>query len=100
VLFSADRIDLGHPDAAQLSAYTGTYHSSELDTDYTLSVEQGKLIVRRRWTTPLSLDPLAKDEFLADDSFTVVFRRDAMGRFTGFQLFTPRARNITFERTE
>ena len=98
VEFAGVRVELANPDDAQLSAYAGNYHSEELDTDLTLSVEQGKLLLRRKWRDPQTLKPLAKDEF-RDGGAGMVFRRDSANKVTGFVMFGGRARGMQFERS-
>jgi CubicO group peptidase (beta-lactamase class C family) len=99
VEFTGVRIELAHPDDARLSAYAGSYHSEELDTDLTLSVEKGGLLMRQKWRDPLPLQPLAKDEFRARGP-VMVFRRDSADNVTGFEMFGGRARGMQFERSQ
>jgi CubicO group peptidase (beta-lactamase class C family) len=59
------RIRLVRPTSEQLGAYSGTYYSDELDTIYTVSVEDGKLHIR----TPRVDDAMvagSKDVFYGD----------------------------------
>ena len=93
------RVELAHPDDAQLSAYSGSYHSEELDTDLTLSVDNGRLLLRQKWHDPLTLKALAKDEFQVEGP-VMVFRRDSSNKVTGFVIFGDRARGMQFERSQ
>ena len=98
--FTGVRVELAHPDDAQLSAYASSYHSEELDTDLTLSVENGRLLMRRqKWSDPLTLKALAKDEFQVA-GLVMVFRRDSSNKVTGFAMFGGRARGMQFERSQ
>lgn len=98
VVYAGARIELAHPDDAQLSAYAGNYHSEELDTDLTVGLEKGTLVMRRKWLPPVTLHPLTKDEFRAGEP-VVVFRRDSADKVRGFVVFGSRARGMQFERT-
>lgn len=98
VEFSGARIEVARPDEAQLASYAGDYHSPELDMDVTLVAENGKLLARQKWTEPVPLEPLAKDEFRGG-GLVSVFRRDAAGKVLGYVLFGQRARGMQFDRT-
>jgi CubicO group peptidase (beta-lactamase class C family) len=98
IQFTGSRIELAHPDDAQLSAYAGNYHSDELDRDVTLVAERGRLLARQKWGDSVPLEPLAKDEFRAG-GVVAVFRRDAAGKVTGYVMFGARARGMQFERS-
>jgi CubicO group peptidase (beta-lactamase class C family) len=99
VEFTGVRVELAHPDDAQLSAYAGYYHSEELDTGLTLSIENGRLLMRQKWNAPLPLKALAKDEFQVAGP-VMVFRRDSSNKITGFVMFGDRARGMQFERSQ
>jgi CubicO group peptidase (beta-lactamase class C family) len=83
--------------AAALAAYAGAYKSTELDTTYKLSVDEGSLTLRINWNPPMRLSPTVHDEFTAGAGVTLVFRRDAKDRISGFDVFG-RVRNVSFER--
>jgi hypothetical protein len=82
-----------------LAAYAGAYSSTELDATYKLSVENGNLVLRNNWNSPLILNPLVRDEFESGDLGTLVFQRDADGRIFGLSVFAGRIHNVTFEKT-
>ncbi len=84
--------------AAALAAYAGAYKSSELDATYKLSVDNGGLMLRTNWNPPRRLNPTVHDEFSAGGGMTLVFRRDANDRISGFDVFAGRVRNVGFER--
>jgi CubicO group peptidase (beta-lactamase class C family) len=84
----------------QLSQYTGTFHSRELDATFVLEANGGEL--RSRWAsrprgTPIRLAPFAADGFVAN-SAEVRFSRDERGRVSGFLLNSGRNRNLQFVR--
>lgn len=98
--FSGDRLELLHPNVAELTRFEGDFHSEELDTTYTLSVEYGRLTLRNHGNPRVPLDAAAQDEFYASDFGTIVFHPDASHRVSGFTLFTQAARGIRFTRTK
>jgi CubicO group peptidase (beta-lactamase class C family) len=84
--------------AAELAAYAGRYYSEELDTTYTLQVEEGTLALAARRLNG-TLVPSARDEFTLG-SKVLRFERDAQGRPSGFRVDAGRIRNLRFERKE
>jgi CubicO group peptidase (beta-lactamase class C family) len=79
--------------AAETAALSGSYWCDELETEFSLAVRDGKLILRRGTAPPEVLIPTARDQFTAE---TVALRivRDASGAVGGFRLDGPRARNF------
>ncbi len=97
--FSGARLSELHVDAASLQAFAGEYRSAELIGAMELSVEQGNLVLRNGGNAPLTLVPIAKDEFTAGDSFLIAFHRDQHGNVSGLRVDAPAARGIVFSRT-
>jgi CubicO group peptidase (beta-lactamase class C family) len=95
--FAGRRLEAPHLSEADLAAYAGQYRSAELEAIYSLSVDQGGLMLRNNWNPPLKLIPIARDEFESEE-FNIVFRRDANHRVSGLNVFTMRARNVSFDR--
>jgi len=89
-------VQLSNADLAQLA---GEYTSAELQATYRLAAKEGKLTATVNWQDPLVLEPTVRDEFQGPDGIAFVFRRDASGRITGYDLFAGRVRNISFPRT-
>ncbi len=81
---------------AELRAYSGTYYSGELDVTYTLRLEGNRLILRRRNSPDLPLEPVSRDTFRAR-GVTLSFERQN-GRPSAFAVEAGRVRNIRFER--
>jgi CubicO group peptidase (beta-lactamase class C family) len=96
--FAGKRIEAPHVSGTDLADYAGQYRSSELDATYHLSINQGSLMLRNNWNPPVRLIPIARDEFEGEGS-NIVFHRDANHRVSGFSVFTIRARNVGFEKT-
>jgi hypothetical protein len=94
----ATRIHPPQITAADLAEYAGTYMSPELETEYKLSVERGRLVLHQglRPAVPLSL--IAQDEFNDGNLITLVFKRGSGGKLAGFEVFTLRAGGVAFTR--
>ena len=96
--FSGDRVQPFPPSAAGLSEFTGNFHSEELDTTYTLSVEGGRLRVKVPNNAPIRLDAAGPNEFYSSDLGDLVFHTDAGHRVSTFSLSTQASRGIIFAR--
>jgi CubicO group peptidase (beta-lactamase class C family) len=88
-------VPLSAGDAGQ---YAGTFESSELEARYKIEVKDGKPMLRMNWQEPTALQPTVRDEFQGPVGETLVFRRDAKGQITGFDVFAGRVRNISFTK--
>jgi CubicO group peptidase (beta-lactamase class C family) len=96
--FSGDRIQPLHLSVAEIGRFTGNFHSEELDTTYMLSVEQGRLTIKKGNNAMMALDAVTQDEFYSSDLGTIVFHTDANHHVSGFNLSTQQARGIVFTR--
>jgi CubicO group peptidase (beta-lactamase class C family) len=96
--FDGPRVVEARLSEADLARYSGKYKSDELDATYTLSVKDGKLMLRNGWQPEATLTPLGDDEFESYGIGTVVFRRDGNHQSSGFGLYDGNVRNIAFER--
>jgi hypothetical protein len=81
----------------------GEYRSRELDITYTLTVEDGRLLMRSLWTTePIVVVPRQRDRFELSipeaGECVMLIERDAGGRPTGVRLHGGRIRNVLLER--
>lgn len=86
-----DRIEPATPSLAQLQEYAGRYCSSELDTEYLVSVQGARLTVRgasdRAGPPPptMVLQPMLTDEYWSPESrFIAQFTRDSQRKVRGF----------------
>ena len=86
------------PTPAQLNEYAGNYYSEELDVTYTLSVQGGKLALRRRRSKDMPLDPAFTDAFRRDDLGLLRFTRNKQNRVTGLLLTAGRVRRLRFTK--
>lgn len=94
--FSGNRVADSRPSA--MSGFEGDYHSDELDATYNLLLVQGELQLRIRDRSPVTLIPIATDEFEAGDLGTLVFSDVGNGRVGGLTLFSQSARGIAFQK--
>jgi CubicO group peptidase (beta-lactamase class C family) len=85
------------PRPSDLGAFVGTYCSEEIDTTYTVYVEDGKLMVRFRPAQRIALAPVYADAFEYEGN-VLRFSRDSSGRVAGFRVFAGRAQHVLFVR--
>ena len=67
------------PTASQLAEFAGEYYSPDLETTFTVVVDDGRLVMRRRPDTRMVLTPVYTDAFNANVGL-VRFHRDASNR--------------------
>ena len=77
--------------------YVGTYVSEEAEVTYTVAVDSGKLVIRRRPGFTAALTPTYYDAFETPES-TLWFVRDRTGRVTGLSMGMGRVRELKFRR--
>jgi hypothetical protein len=83
------------PAATELTRYAGRYESAELETSYSFSVENGKLMLHRRRSPPIALTPTNTDTFVAE-GISYRFIRDR-NHVTGFLVDAGRTKNLRFD---
>ncbi len=76
----------------------GRYHSDEAEATYTVALEDGKLLLRRRPDVSVLLTPAYADAFTTPSGSLVRFTRDAAGRVDGMSLGLGRVRDLRFTR--
>jgi CubicO group peptidase (beta-lactamase class C family) len=89
------------PSADALAAYAGRYYSEELETFYTLVVEDTVLVAQhRRLEEHIELTAKSEDKFTGSEFFLrdVEFLRGDEGTVTGFRVSNGRTRGVLFER--
>jgi hypothetical protein len=89
-----ERVAEATPTAADLADYAGRYDSEELGATFTLAVESGRLVVRRRRAEPVTVEPTYRDAFNAG-GLLITFTRTG-GRVTGMVVNAGRTRNLRF----
>jgi CubicO group peptidase (beta-lactamase class C family) len=98
--FSGDRVPHIPMSESALSGLTGNYHSDELDATYKFSLVKGALTLKFGNQPPVSLIPVAANEFQAGDLGTIVFHVAGNAHVSGLTLFSQAARGITFQKTD
>lgn len=88
------------PDEPELMEYQGRYWSPELDSRYTLRIQNGSLLAEHFRLGVQRLQPLEPDHFQAPGFGQVRFVRDGNGQVTGFTATQPRIRDLRFHRED
>jgi CubicO group peptidase (beta-lactamase class C family) len=96
--FSGDRLQPPHPTGAELIKFAGNFYSEELGVTYALSVDQGRLTVKKPDHATVSLDAATQNEFYSSNMGTIVFDTDAGHHVSAFTVFRQEARGIIFTR--
>ncbi len=95
-----DPVDEFEPTLSGLRAYEGEYSSYDAETTFTVVVEDGELVARRRPDWTVTLSPLYQDAFDAPSLGLIRFRRDDNGRVVEFGLRQARVYDMRFRRVE
>lgn len=86
------------PDFSELA---GRYFSEELETFYTIRVEDGQLQLQHRRFGPVALNQIKGDAYRGGfPVFTVDFERDEDGVVTGLRAGSGRTRGVSFEKVK
>ncbi|MCZ6857631.1 MAG: serine hydrolase, partial [Gemmatimonadetes bacterium] len=85
------------PTVEDLGAFVGRYFSEEIETFYTVTLEEDRLVLQQRRMDDGNLNPRAVDTF-AGGGMEVSFERDRNGHVIGFYMSNGRAREVRFER--
>lgn len=99
----AFRIDTSAPPSVDLTPYVGEYYSPELETAYTLTVEDGKLIATNPRLGDATLTPprIATQSSFSGSSWNlekVSFEKDTNGSVDAMIVSTGRIMGLRFER--
>jgi hypothetical protein len=95
-----ERVAPWKPTAAEAKAFAGRYTSDEAETELKLVVSGSDLKMTRRPDTTLTLRPVYKDAFQAEDLGLVRFHRDQAGRVVGFSVTLDRVWDLRFDRKQ
>jgi CubicO group peptidase (beta-lactamase class C family) len=85
------------PTLEDLGAFVGRYFSQELETFYTVTLEDDRLALEQRRMNDRNLNPRRVDTF-AEGGLEVSFERDRNGQVIGFYMSNTRTRGVRFER--
>ena len=91
-----------NPDAGALAVYEGRFYSPELETFYTIVVEDSQLVAKHRRHGVIELSSKEEDSFGGNVFFfgDVAFDRDEAGVVTSMRVSNGRVRNLVFEKQE
>ena len=87
------------PNAADMEALSGTYHSEDAETTYVIRVDDGDLTAWQRPNRTQKLVPIYEDAFRMGRNI-VRFRRDGTGRISAVSLSLGRVYDMRFQRVE
>ena len=93
-----DRVEPASYTTEQLTQFAGTYHSEEIDSTFSISLQADKLILRRKNVDDAPLQLLFADTFQSVGSGTLTFTRDKANRISGVLINTGRVRKLKFEK--
>ena len=85
------------PTEEDLADYAGRFYSEELETFYTLSVEEGELVMHQRRLGEVTLTAGEEDNFTGGN-LSFAFERARNGEVIGFYLSNVRTRDVRFGR--
>ncbi|MEM1221114.1 MAG: serine hydrolase domain-containing protein, partial [Bacteroidota bacterium] len=83
--------------AEALKPFVGTYYSQELDVEYVLKLEEGKLMLYLNGNPTAPLDPIMKNVF-SNDYYGVLTFAEKQGVITEFRLAAGRVKNLLFTK--
>ncbi len=88
------------PSSEELAEYLGRYFSEELETFYTLALDdEGNMVLRHRRFADLPLRAESKDQYTGGfPIMELTFIRDEAGTLTGFKASSGRSFGIVFEK--
>jgi CubicO group peptidase (beta-lactamase class C family) len=85
------------PSADDLEAFTGRFFSEEIETFFTITLDEDHLVLKQRRLEDADLTPGEEDEF-SGGGFQISFERDRNGQVIAFYLANTRSRDVRFER--
>ncbi|GAA5523243.1 serine hydrolase [Aliifodinibius salicampi] len=89
------------PDMEQMKKYTGRYFSEEIETSYTIALEDSSLVLRHYYLDDITLSPGNEDSFSGEFPVTdFSFIRNEEDEITGFNASNGRTKNVFFEKKE
>jgi CubicO group peptidase (beta-lactamase class C family) len=91
------RMPAPRTDAGTIAAYVGDYYSDELDVTWSIVVDKGTVIIRRRAVPDWPVQPAFLDAFVTPRG-VLRFGRDDRGRVTGFVIGGGRVTGFKFTR--
>ncbi|TDI73202.1 MAG: serine hydrolase [Bacteroidetes bacterium] len=97
-----EKIEVEAMTEEQLTEFVGRYYNAELETVYTLRIEEGKLMANHRKNEPFSLTHQENDDFTSAAWYMgqINFDRNPAGQIDGFMASNSRTRNVWFEKLD
>ena len=89
-----------HPNESALGPFTDDDRSDELEATYKLSLINAARQLKNGDNPPANLNPIAPNEFQAEDLGTIVFHEAGNGHVSGLTPFSQAARGITFQKAD
>ena len=80
-----------------MATFAGRYFSEEVETFYTMGIEDDRLVMHQRRLDDANLTPGEADTF-SGGGFTYAFERDRNDQVIGFYLSNGRTRDVRFTR--
>lgn len=93
-----ERVEAAAYTSEQLAQFAGSYYSDEIDATFTVVLQDGKLILRRKNVDDAPLQLLFADTFLSVGSGTLSFIRNNQNHISGFLVSTGRVRRLRFSK--
>ena len=95
-----ERVEPASYTSEQLARFAGTYYSEEIDSTYTISLQDNKLVLRRKNVDDAPLQLLFADTFSSVGSGTLSFTRNNRNEISGFLVNTGRVRKLRFNKSD
>ncbi len=92
-----DEVEEWKPGGEELQAFTGRFYSDEIETFYTITLDEDHLVLQQRRRDDADLTPGEKDEF-SGGGLQISFERDRNGQVIGFYVANQRTRGVRFQR--
>jgi hypothetical protein len=92
-----ERVAEFQPAPGELAGFAGSYVSQEIDPIYRISVQEGRLVLKRLKSKPENLEPTIADTFWGLNG-DLHFERGVDGKVSGFTLDAGRIKNFHFAK--
>ncbi|NGP77781.1 serine hydrolase [Balneolaceae bacterium YR4-1] len=90
-----------NPSQSEMKEYSGTYLSNELQTFYTIAIEDSSLVLKHYSMDDMTMTPGDKDSFSAGFPIAEMkFVRNEEGEIVGFEASNGRTMGVLFEKWE
>lgn len=95
----ADEEEAWDPTPEELEAFTGRYFSQEIETFYTIVLEEDRLVLQHRRLDDRNLSIGDRDSF-SGGGLELSFERDRNGQVIGFYMSNGRTRGVRFQQID